>query len=232
MYLWTAFTIGLIGSLHCLGMCGPIAMALPYQAKSKWLTAINIMQYHLGRVITYALLGGLIGLLGRGLFLAGLQRSFSIAAGVLLLIMAVFSLKASSSLVSIPFVNRAFFWVKSAMGRLLKNKSPSSILFIGMLNGLLPCGLVYMAIVGAVSTGDVFKGMGYMALFGMGTVPLVLLASVAGTFAGMRLRNTLRKLVPVFLVAFAALLIMRGLNFDLPANFSFWESTENQLMCN
>ncbi len=190
------------------------------------------MQYHLGRVITYAILGGLIGLLGRGLFLAGLQRSFSIGAGILLLIMAVFSLKASSSLVSIPVVNRAFFWVKSMMGRLLKNKSPSSILYIGMLNGLLPCGLVYMAIVGAVSTGAVIKGMGYMALFGLGTVPLVLVASVVGTFAGIRLRNTLRKLVPVLLVAFAVLLIMRGLNFDLPANFSFWESTENQLMCN
>jgi len=205
---------------------------LALQAKNKWLTALNIMQYHLGRVITYAILGGLIGLLGRGLFLAGLQRSFSIGAGILLLIMAVFSLKASSSLVSIPVVNRAFFWVKSMMGRLLKNKSPSSILYIGMLNGLLPCGLVYMAIVGAVSTGAVIKGMGYMALFGLGTVPLVLVASVVGTFAGIRLRNTLRKLVPVLLVAFAVLLIMRGLNFDLPANFSFWESTENQLMCN
>jgi len=89
-----------------------------------------------------------------------------------------------------------------------------------------------MAIVGAVSTGDVLKGMAYMALFGLGTVPLVLMASVAGTFAGLRLRNTLRKLVPVFLVAFAVLLIMRGLNFDLPANFNFWEATENQPMCN
>lgn len=231
MYLWTAFTIGIVGSLHCLGMCGPIAMAIPYQAKNKWLTAINIMQYHLGRVITYAILGGLIGLLGRGIFLAGMQKSFSVGAGIFLLIMAVFSLKLSSNLVSIPVVNRVFFWVKSAMGNLLKNKSPSSILFIGMLNGLLPCGLVYMAIVGALSTGEVVKGMGYMALFGLGTVPLVLLASVAGTFASLRLRNTLRKLVPVFLVAFAVLLIMRGLNFDLPANFSFWEATENQQMC-
>ena len=231
MYLWTAFTIGIIGSLHCLGMCGPIAMAMPYQAKSKWLTALNIMQYHLGRVITYAILGGIIGLVGRGIFLAGMQRSFSIGAGILLLVMAVFSLRVSSNLVSIPVVNRIFFWIKSTMGHLLKDKSASSILLIGMLNGLLPCGLVYMAIVGAVSTGDVVRGMGYMALFGLGTVPMVFVASIAGTFAGLRLRNTLRKLVPVFLLAFAVLLIMRGLNFDLPANFSFWETTENQLMC-
>ena len=231
MYLWTAFTIGLVGSLHCLGMCGPIALAMPYQARTKIGTALNVARYHLGRIITYALLGGLIGLIGKGIFLAGLQQAFSVAAGVLLLIAAIYSWRVTSNLVSIPVVNRMFFSLKSRMGKLLKSDSASSLVFIGMLNGLLPCGLVYLAIVGAVSTGTIAKGMGYMALFGFGTVPLLLAASFAGTMMNLKLRNTLKRLVPVFLVAFAVLLIMRGLNFDVPANFSFWEATENQPMC-
>lgn len=231
MYLWTAFTIGLIGSLHCVGMCGPIALAMPYQAGNKWTTGLNILQYHLGRTLTYALLGGLIGLLGKGLFLAGLQKAFSIGAGVLLLVAAIYSIRAANNLIAIPLVNNLFFKLKLTLGRLLRERKASSLVLIGMLNGLLPCGLVYLAIVGAVSTGAVLSGMGYMALFGLGTVPLLLAASFAGTFASIRLRNTLRKLVPVFLVAFALLLILRGLNFDVPVNFSFWEATENQPMC-
>ncbi|MDX1477919.1 MAG: sulfite exporter TauE/SafE family protein [Saprospiraceae bacterium] len=232
MLLWTAFTIGLLGSLHCVGMCGPIAMAMPYQGTTRWATGLNILRYHLGRILTYALLGGLIGLLGRGLFLAGLQQGFSIGAGVLLLIAAIFSFRATTNRVmSIPVVDRWLFTLKSALGRLLHRPSGSSLVMVGMLNGLLPCGLVYVAIVGAVSTGSPALGMGYMALFGLGTVPLLLVASVAGTIANINLRNRLRQLVPVFLVVFAVLLIMRGMQFDVPVGFSFWEATEQQPMC-
>ena len=231
MYLWTAFMIGLVGSLHCIGMCGPIALALPYQGRNRWATGLNIFQYQAGRILTYALLGGIIGLAGKGLYLAGLQQIFSIVAGVILLIAAIYSIRATGRLMQIPVVNRAFFWLKSTLGRLLNERKASSLWLIGMLNGLLPCGLVYLAIVGAVSTGAVVKGMGYMALFGLGTVPLLMGFSLAGSVAGTKFRSTLRKLVPVFLVAFAVLLIMRGFNFDVPANFSFWEATENQPMC-
>ena len=231
MELWTAFTIGIVGSLHCVGMCGPLAMAMPYKAPTHLQTGLNIAQYHLGRILTYALLGGLIGLLGKGIFLAGMQQALSIITGVLLVIAAFLSLRVTSRMINNSFAQGFYFKVKSGMGRLLKSGSSTSLLLIGMLNGLLPCGLVYMAIVGAMTTGSVINGMAYMALFGAGTVPLVLLASFAGTFANMRLRNTLRKLTPVFLVCFGALLIMRGMNFDIPAHFSFWEGTMNQPMC-
>ena len=223
--------IGIVGSLHCLGMCGPIAMALPYQDKTPIRTGINIMQYHLGRIATYAILGGFIGLIGKGIYLAGMQRAFSITAGVILLIAAIMSLKFMNRFVSIAIVDRFFQRLKTAMAVQLQKRSSSSIFTIGLLNGLLPCGLVYMAIVGAVSTGSALSGMAYMALFGAGTVPLVLAASLAGTFASLKLRNTLRKMVPLFLFGFAVLFIMRGLNFDVPLQFSFWESTLNQPMC-
>ena len=216
MYLWTAFTIGIIGSLHCLGMCGPIAMAVPYQARSRWLTGLNILQYHLGRVITYAILGGLIGLLGRGIFLAGMQKSFSIGAGVILLIMAIFSLKMSSNLVSIPIINRVFFWVKSAMGKLLRNKSATSILLIGMLNGLLPCGLVYMAIAGAIGTGSVSMGTLYMILFGLGTIPMLLGISLAGNLLSLAVRKRINKLIPIMVILVGIFFILRGLSLGIP----------------
>ena len=171
MFLWTAFMVGLVGSLHCVGMCGPIAMALPYQGRNKLTTAVNVIQYNAGRVITYALLGGLIGLLGEGLFLAGMQRAFSVGAGVLLLLAAILSLHLTSNFIRVPGINRMFFWLKSTLGRLINSGSSRSLLVIGMLNGLLPCGLVYLAIVGAMAAGSVIKGMSYMALFGIGTIP-------------------------------------------------------------
>ena len=231
MLIWTAFMIGIVGSLHCLGMCGPIAMALPYQDRTPLRTGFNILQYHMGRIVTYALLGGIIGLVGQGIYLAGMQKAFSIGAGVLLLAAAILSLKFMNRFMTIRVVDRFFQRLKTAIAIQLQKRSSSSIFIIGLLNGLLPCGLVYMAIVGAVSTGSALSGMAYMALFGAGTVPLVLAASVAGTFASLKLRNTLRKMVPVFLFGFALLFIMRGLNFDVPIQFSFWESTLNQPMC-
>lgn len=231
MFLWTALIVGIVGSMHCIGMCGPIAAVLPYQSESRWRTALNVLKYHAGRTLTYALLGGIIGLLGRGVFIAGWQRGFSIAAGVFLLLLAVFSIRIESRIVSLPGIRNLFTYVKTRMTLLLKKGSSQSMLTIGMLNGLLPCGLVYLAITGAVSTGSIWKSMAYMALFGTGTIPLLLTTSLAGALFSARIRNTLRRAVPVLLVAFAILLIFRGVNFHIPAGFSFWEALENQPMC-
>jgi sulfite exporter TauE/SafE len=87
---WTAFTMGLVGSLHCVGMCGPIALALPYQNGSRWRAASNVLLYNLGRISVYALLGAVIGFLGKGLFLTGLQSYFSIGLGRIALVGGTF----------------------------------------------------------------------------------------------------------------------------------------------
>ncbi|MCP3931340.1 MAG: sulfite exporter TauE/SafE family protein [Bacteroidetes bacterium] len=231
MELWTAFTIGLVGSLHCIGMCGPIALALPYQAKSKWRIAGNTLLYNFGRVVTYSLMGVVIGLIGKGLFMAGYQSILSIVLGVILLIIALFSIQVESKLLSVPIINRLSFRLKSKLGSLLKAHFTSSIFLIGILNGLLPCGLVYMAIAGAVSTGSIMNAMFYMVLFGMGTIPMMLSLSLAGHLVSIRLRNFLRKLVPVFLVFFAILFISRGLHFDVPIDLRLWQDMQNVPMC-
>lgn len=231
MLIWSAFLIGLAGSLHCVGMCGPIAMALPQQGAYRWTMVGKLLLYHLGRITTYAGLGMVIGFLGQGLVLAGLQMYVSVLLGVLLLIVAILSINVETVLHRWAPVRQFQRRVRRGMGKLLNARSSSALVGLGMLNGLLPCGLVYMAIVGAVATGNVFQGAAYMALFGAGTIPLMLATSVAGQFIDVRWRNRLRRLTPVFLIAFALLFITRGLQFDLPTDVRFWESAQDIPMC-
>lgn len=231
MFLWTAFTIGLFGSLHCVGMCGPIAMSLPYQGAGRVAAAANALLYNLGRTVTYMAIGAVFGLLGKGIFLAGYQSALSIAMGVLMLILAFFSTDLESRLARLSFLQAPLGRLKAALGRLLGARSQRSFFSIGLLNGLLPCGLVYMAVVGAVSTGSVGKGAAYMGLFGLGTIPLMLLTALAGNWIGARMRKRIRAVLPFMLALIAALLIWRGLNFDLPRGLELWEDASNVPLC-
>lgn len=229
--LITAFTIGLFGSLHCVGMCGPIALALPHGGQSRWMAIWKVLLYNLGRTVTYVLLGVLVGLLGEGLFLAGAQKWLSIAIGIGLLAVAIFSIPVESKLLRWPLVGRGYLLLKSALAKLLGKNSQLAFFQTGLLNGLLPCGLVYLAIVGAVSVGSVSGGAVYMLLFGLGTIPLMLATAFAGQMVSLKIRNRLKKLYPVFLVSLAALFIFRGLQFAVPKDFSFWEAMQNMPMC-
>lgn len=229
MYLWTAFTIGLFGSLHCVGMCGPIALTVG--GKEKWQALINGLLYNLGRTITYTLMGAIIGLLGKGLFLAGFQKFFSIGIGAALLLIALLSINVETKILKITAINRLVFKLKAGMGQWLGNQRKAGKLTVGMLNGLLPCGLVYMAIVGALSTASAISGMAYMAAFGLGTIPLMLLTGFMGNFASLRFRNLIRRAYPYFLVLFALLFLFRGFNFHVPGDFFFWEEMKDVPMC-
>jgi sulfite exporter TauE/SafE len=231
MALWTAFVMGLVGSLHCVGMCGPIALSLPYQGRQKWIAAVNVLLYNFGRIATYALLGIIIGLFGRGFFLAGFQSYISIGLGVLLLLIAFFSVNVEGQLLKIPGFQKLNSWVQGQLGRLLRQKGSGKLFIIGSLNGLLPCGLVYMGIVGAVTTGEIVHSALYMASFGLGTLPLMMATALAGQFIKLEWRVRMRKLIPVFLVAFALLFISRGMNFDVPIELRFWENMQDVPMC-
>jgi len=231
MAIWTAFTLGIVGSLHCVGMCGPIALALPYQAGSRWATAGNVLLYNAGRILMYALLGLLIGTLGKGLYLAGLQAQFSIAVGIALLAAVFLSVNIEYQLLRIPIVLRFNQWVKQRLGSLLQGRGPGTLFGIGLLNGLLPCGLVYMAVVGALSTGNALAGGTYMAAFGLGTLPMLLSTALLGQFVTLKWRSYARKLAPIAVAVMAVLLIMRGVNFDIPHDFRFWEAGQDVPMC-
>lgn len=227
---WSAFTIGLLGSMHCVGMCGPIAISLPYGNK-RWQIAAGGLTYNVGRVVTYTLMGSIIGLLGKGAFMAGIQRWLALGLGILLLIIAVFSIPVETKLVSLGFTNRLYLKLKTTLGRSIQKHGVKALFLTGMLNGLLPCGLVYLAIMGAVSQDSILNGAGYMAMFGLGTIPLMLLTSLTGGMIAPKWRSRIQKFYPIFLVIFAALFIARGLNFDLPRGFNFWESSQEPPMC-
>ncbi len=227
-YIWTAFSLGLLGSLHCAGMCGPICLVLGKRSDGTvWRTALL---YNLGRVATYAVLGLFIGLVGKGIWLAGLQRYFSILAAVFLLVMAFRLPALERLLVSDRFPLSAFYKeMQRQLGGRLGASAGMAPLLAGGLNGLLPCGLVYVALAGAVGTENIGQSIGYMALFGAGTLPMMLSVTVLGM--RWQWRSAYRKLFPLVLSFLALLLLMRGLNFRLPDNFFFREKLMEMPMC-
>ena len=163
---WAAFTIGLFGSLHCIGMCGPIAAALPYPSQRKTHLVGSVLLYNSGRVLTYGLLGILFGILGASFSLAGFQQFISLFLGIIFLMAGLFSFNLESTLLKWKWTNRIFFFVKSRLSIFLQKKSLQSLFFIGLMNGLLPCGLVYIALAGAISSGTIGGGFIWMVAFG------------------------------------------------------------------
>ena len=168
--LFSAIIFGLLGSFHCIGMCGPIAFMLPVDRANKTKRFFQVAMYHLGRLITYALLGLLFGLLGKSFYLFGFQQQLSIIIGVLMLLILFLPKKTLHKYsLSKPFY-KAFSGVKNALGKELKKKRIDTFFTIGFLNGFLPCGLVYMAIFASIATGSAVQGSLYMFLFGLGMV--------------------------------------------------------------
>ncbi len=216
MFLWSAFILGLVGSLHCVGMCGPIALALPVAKTGFWKPVRGRFMYNFGRIITYTILGLGAGLMGEGISLVGFQQLLSLMAGITLLLGILFNLKWENRLVSVPVIDRLLIQLKRNMGGLLRKANMQSMFHIGILNGLLPCGFVYIALAGAISTGDLTKGAGYMALFGLGTFPAMFALSLAGNFLKKSIGKTFKPLMMGFAICFAILLILRGLNLGIP----------------
>ncbi len=213
MALWiTAFLTGFLGSFHCMGMCGPIALALPDVGDSIGGKVTGRLIYNTGRIITYSILGILLGAFGLGLKLAGMQQSISIGAGILIIIMVLFSSKTIERKIGNPFK----LLKGNTLMRLFQQKTFYSLFVIGLLNGLLPCGFVYVGLIGSVATQDVLHGAIYMALFGLGTLPMMFGVSMAGQFIHIQIRTRITKMVPYLAVLIGCVFILRGLNLGIP----------------
>lgn len=218
MLTWfSAFTLGLAGSLHCLGMCGPIALALPRNPNAGPLQFwIGRVLYNLGRSATYAGLGGILGLVGQSIHLAGWQRGLSITCGAFMLATAASLWIGRGRLALDSWLMRATAPIQRALVHRLGSGSLRSLFGIGLLNGLLPCGLVYVGLAGAIETGGAITGALYMALFGLGTIPLMFAAALAGPGLYARWRGRFPRLIPVGLVLLGLLFIARGMNLGIP----------------
>jgi len=212
----TPLTIGLIGSFHCIGMCGPIVVALPLKKHNLVSKITGAILYNSGRVLTYSVLGILFGLLGRGIHMAGFQQWTSILLGIAMIISVLFPFvfreKITIAGLFSGFAARLILKLK----KLFTDRSYFSLLMIGLLNGLLPCGLVYVAIAGAINSGNILSGALFMMLFGIGTIPLLLIATLASDAIGQRLRSKMQKVVPYFVFMLGVLFILRGMSLGIP----------------
>ncbi len=212
MQLWTAFLLGFVGSAHCAGMCGPLALALPHWGRGQASFVAGRVLYNSGRIVTYALMGAMFGMFGQGVALAGLQRWVSLALGAAILIGLIVSPRFANA---IP-MTRVVSWLKASLGNLLQRRGVSAMFGIGLLNGLLPCGLVYVACAGATTGGGVLSGIEYMVAFGLGTLPMMLAISLVGTKLQFALRFRVQQLIPVSLAIVGLLLLLRGMALGIP----------------
>lgn len=208
--------LGLFGSMHCVAMCGPIALALPVHQFNTTKKTAAILLYHFGRISVYVLLGIIFGTLGKGLFIAGLQQNVSIILGVLLIIGVLFFNEKRLQNVVLSSNSKWYLKFKNSFGTYIRKKTLASFVVMGMLNGLLPCAMIYMALFGATATqGSLYGGL-FMFWYGLGTIPLLTLLVWMGNWINRNFKNKLQKAVPVFLFFTGCLLIVRGLGLDIP----------------
>lgn len=213
--LIAGFALGAAGSLHCAGMCGPLVMALPVQHFSKQRRLAAILLNQTGRVTTYSLLGLLLGLAGRRIYLAGLQQGFSILTGALIVIL-VLSYRFSKRPRRPGLFSVFYNLIQTTIIRLLRSDRMINYYMLGVANGLLPCGMVYMAIAGSLTADTVAHSVLFMAGFGIGTLPAMVSVTYFGQFFKLSIRNQFKKALPVIAALMGVLLILRGLNLGIP----------------
>lgn len=211
-----AFLVGLVGSLHCIGMCGPIAIALPVSDSNNLSFFTGRILYNLGRVVTYSFLGAILGLLGGKIALAGAQQVVSIILGAIIITAVLLPQKYKNYFAQHPITQRFAQPLKENIGVLFRKGTFSAMFLIGILNGFLPCGLVYVALAGAVASGDAISGAAVMILFGLGTVPAMFAATIFGKFINVGIRTKIRKAVPVLAILLGVIFILRGMNLGIP----------------
>lgn len=226
-----AIFLGLLGSFHCIGMCGPIALALPVHQYLPFKKYFAIFLYNVGRVATYTFLGLLFGLLGQSFFIGGFQQFISITIGLLLLASVIITQTKWLNMPSFSFAYKFVHLLKQKLGVLFASKKIHVLFFIGLLNGLLPCGLVYLGIAGATATGHFLKGAEFMFYFGLGTVPIMFSVAFFGQFIAVRHRNFIRQSMPYVVSIMAVMLIVRGLNLGIPYLSPSFDKASKEVTC-
>lgn len=213
---YSAFIMGLIGSLHCIGMCGPIAMMLPGDKEKRLRFVAGRFLYNTGRILTYGVLGLFIGYFGEKLAFISSQKSLSIGLGVLLLAGILWPKKWLDKVNPYSPLARLTQKIKSSLSFLFKKHFWGTQFLFGLLNGLLPCGLVYAALSGAFLTTDRFGGFYFMVLFGAGTLPMMLGASLGASFIRRKFKLNFSKIIPITYGLLAIWLIIRGVSLHHP----------------
>ena len=212
----SAFFLGMLANLHCVGMCGPIALALPLNRSSKIEIISGVLQYNFGRILTYTLLGFIVGFIGFGINLIGILQILSIIAGIGIILYAWRKTLFSSGLfqkININFIHR---FASKNMGVIIRNNSPFKLFLFGVLNGVLPCGMVYTALITSVVTGTPTFAAFTLFFFGLGTLPGMILITLFANKITRRFRGRINKILPFLVTIIGLLILLRGLNLDIP----------------
>lgn len=212
--IWVALGIGLMSSFHCVGMCGPIALAMPVIRTNTFSIITSRLLYHTGRILSYIAIGLLLGLLGNVVLLGGFQQTISIISGIFLLLFIIpyLQLEQKLSRLGTSFFNK----IKKPAKYLFTQKNYGAILILGMLNGFMPCGMVYVAAAGALAAGGLINSVYFMLFFGLGTIPALYALTAGAHLLSLPIRKRMRQLIPVWIGIVALLLILRGLNLGIP----------------
>lgn len=231
--LLSALVLGLLGSFHCVGMCGPIAFMLPVDRTNVYKSSFQIAVYHFGRLLAYSIIGLVFGLIGKSFSLFGFQQQLSIAIGILMILFVIIPQHKLNQYNASKPLFKLISKVKSSLGSALKKKTADTFLTIGFLNGFLPCGLVYMAVFAAIAEGSILKGGLYMAVFGLGTIPLMTTAIYLSNFLKGSARQKIQKAIPVFVIIIGVLFILRGLGLGIPyiSPAPVFDTVTNQIDC-
>jgi len=211
------FLMGLLGSIHCIGMCGPLVLALPMGSKTKVQEWGTLFLYHFGKMTSYGLLGIIFGLFGSQLPLLGVQENLSIVMGgaMIIYVLYVFVIKPKQKRVLMQFHFIQSFIINK-LGILFKLQNDFAFYLIGFLNGLLPCGMVYLALTSALATQNFIHGGALMVFFGLGTMPALIMVSLGGKYFGIVFRQKVQSLLPLLIFSMGLLLILRGMNLGIP----------------
>jgi sulfite exporter TauE/SafE len=197
-------------------MCGPIAFSLGINPENKFDFTLRNLTYQFGRVTTYTVLGAFLGIIGQGFSILGLQNPISIFAGILMILLALLPKNIAGNSLGMKPLGRLMYQLKTGLGKFLRKKNYSSLYITGILNGLLPCGAVYAALTGSIAAGNIAKGAVFMAVFGLGTIPLMFASVLAGNIVSISVRQKILKILPWLMIFLGIIFILRGLNLNIP----------------
>jgi len=209
-----AFLMGLFGSLHCAVMCGPIMLGMPFQKKSFLQSSLQLLLYQFGRIFVYTVLGIGVGALGSSIKIFSNQKTLSLSIGIILIVFTALQFSTIYKYRFAKIQNKLLNPVSKLMSKVFKLKRWG--LFAGMLNGLIPCGMVYLALATALNTGSVSSGGTFMLLFGLGTTPLMMMISMGGIYLKKYIRFNTQQLIPWFMLFIGILFILRSAELGIP----------------
>lgn len=216
MDMIAGFVLGMAGSMHCAGMCGPLVAALPTPEHRSASFMAGRIAYNVGRVSTYAILGAVVGLGGSALSMAIHGMTVSVVSGVLMIMLASAQLLLHWSVPVPAQVHRLLQPTRKRLATLMQHHSVAAMAGVGMLNGLLPCGMVTAALVGAAGAGSALNAAGFMTAFGMGTAPMMTALAVGLPMATGRWKNRFRTAAPIVALLLGVVITVRGMGLGIP----------------